>query len=294
MIVVTAPTSRIGTHVVRALLAERLPVRVVARDPQRVPTDMARQVEVVTGSHADPAVVTQAFKAADAVFWLVPADPAAASVEAAYTGFARAGIEALTTCGVQRVVGISALGRGTPVAGRAGHVTATLAMDDLIAATGVPYRALTNPSFMHNLLAQVGAIRNQGTIYGPTPPDLALPMVAARDIAAVAVRLLTATDWTGTQEVPVLGPEDLTQNQVAAVTAEVLDRPVHYQQVSLEQYRQTMLRVGHSTAMAQAMVDMAAAKNAGLDLAVPRTPIRTTPTSYRQWCTETLKPAVLS
>jgi hypothetical protein len=50
------------------------------------------------------------------------------------------------------VVGISALGRGTAVAGRAGYVTASLAMDDLIAGSGVAYRALTMPSFMDNLL----------------------------------------------------------------------------------------------------------------------------------------------
>ncbi|MBP2326895.1 hypothetical protein JOF56_007280 [Kibdelosporangium banguiense] len=43
---------------------------------------------------------------------------------------------------VVHVVGVSALGRGTPVGDRAGLVTASLAMDDLIASTGVAYRAL--------------------------------------------------------------------------------------------------------------------------------------------------------
>jgi hypothetical protein len=35
-------------------------------------------------------------------------------------------------------------------------------MDDLIAGTGVAYRALTNPSFMDNIAGQAGAIKNQG------------------------------------------------------------------------------------------------------------------------------------
>ena len=35
-------------------------------------------------------------------------------------------------------------------------------MDDLIASTGVAYRALANPSFMDNLLRQVRSIRDQG------------------------------------------------------------------------------------------------------------------------------------
>jgi len=45
--------------------------------------------------------------------------------------------------------------------------------------------------------------------------------------------------------------------------------------------------------MAQAMLDMLDAKNKGLDNAEPRTPQSTTPTSFRQWCEEVLKPAVL-
>lgn len=40
--------------------------------------------------------------------------------------------------------------------------------------------------------------------------------------------------------------------------------------------------------------DIAAAKNDGLDNAEPRTRENTTPTSFRQWCVEVLKPAVLS
>ena len=65
------------------------------------------------------------------------------------------------------MVGISALGRGTAAAGHAGLVTASLAMDDLIASTGVSYRALTMPSFMDNLLRQVPAIRSQGMFFTP-------------------------------------------------------------------------------------------------------------------------------
>ena len=45
--------------------------------------------------------------------------------------------------------------------------------------------------------------------------------------------------------------------------------------------------------MAQGMVDMMAAKNEGLDNAEPRTAQSTTPTSFREWCDDVLKPAVL-
>ena len=48
-----------------------------------------------------------------------------------------------------------------------------------------------------------------------------------------------------------------------------------------------------SEAIAQGMVDMWWPRMTGLDNAEPRTPENTTPTSFRQWCEEVLKPAVL-
>jgi uncharacterized protein YbjT (DUF2867 family) len=292
MIVVTAPTGTIGSQVVQDLLDAGAPVRVVARDPARLAPGVADRVETVRGSHGDPAVVAKAFADADAVFWLVPADPRANSVDAAYSGFAGPAIKAFTARGIGRVVGISALGRGTPVAGRAGHVTATLAMDDLIAGTGVPYRALTMPSFMDNTLRQVGPIKTQGVFYGPYPPDRPTPSVATRDIAAVAARLLRDDSWTGFEEVPVLGPEDLTYDEMAAIISDVLGRPVRYQQIPGEAYRANLTRAGVSERMAQGLLDMALAKNDGLDNGVTRTPAWSTPTTFRHWCTDVLKPAL--
>jgi uncharacterized protein YbjT (DUF2867 family) len=189
-------------------------------------------------------------------------------------------------------VGISALGRGTPAAGRAGLVTGSLAMDDLIAGSGVPFRALCMPSFMDNLLRQAGRIRDEGVFSGPTRPDLTGPAVATRDIAAVAARLLRDGSWDGTAEVPVLGPEDLSQQDMAAVMSEVLARPVRYQRTPAEAYRGNFLRFGYSEPMAQGMLDMALAKEEGLDGGVTRTPEFAPPTTFRQWCADVLRPAV--
>ncbi len=188
MIVVTAPTGLIGRQVLNNLLDSDEPIRVIARDPSRLPAHTRERVEVVQGSHGDLDVVTRAFAGADSVFWLLPPDPQARSVESAYVDFTRPACDAFKSQGVKRVVGVSALGRGTAVAGNAGLVTASLAMDDLIASTGVSYRALTMPSFMDNLLRQVESIKNQGVFSLPISGDLKQPSCATRDIAAAAAR----------------------------------------------------------------------------------------------------------
>ena len=294
MIVITTPAGQIGSQVLAHLLDSGEDLRVIVRDPAGIPADVRQGLDVVEGSHADAAVVDKAFAGADAVFWLTPPDPRAPSVDAAFVGFTRPAAEALRKHRVGRVVGISALGRGTAWADKAGYVTGSLAMDDLIASTGVAYRALTNPSFMDNTIRQVPSIKNQGMFFSPIAGDRKLPTVATRDIAATAARLLLDSSWSGVGEVPSLGPEDLSFSDMAQIMSEVLRTEVRFQQNTFEAYKERFVSFGMSDAMAQGMTDMAWAKNEGIDNAVQRTPENSTVTSFRQWSEEVLKPAVVS
>jgi uncharacterized protein YbjT (DUF2867 family) len=292
MIVVTTPTENIGQQILSRVLDSGKPIRVIARDPSRLASQVRKHVEVIEGSHGDGYVVERAFQGADSVFWLVPPDPKAQSVETAYLDFTRPACDAIRTQGVKRVVIVSALGRGWQKS--SGYVSASLAMDDLIMATGVFCRVLTMPSFMDNLLRQVSAIKSQGTFFSPIAGDLKAPTCAIRDIASAAAMLLLDPSWTGQSSVPVLGPQDLSFNDMAQIISEVLDRPVRYQQIHFNAFKARLTGFGMSDPMAQGMVDMMVAKNEGLDSMEARTPQSTTPTSFRLWCEEVLKPAVLS
>jgi uncharacterized protein YbjT (DUF2867 family) len=292
MLVITSPTGQIGRQVLDRVLDRGEPIRVIARDPGRLPAHVRERVDVVQGSHGDTDVIDYAFAGADAVFWLVPPDPHAASLEVAYVDFTRPACDAFKNHNIQRVVGVSALGRG--VSDKAGHVSVSLAMDDLIASTGVSYRALTMPSFMDNLLWQVEAIKNQGVFFSPLSADRKMPSCATRDIATVAATLLLDSSWAGVDSVPVLGPQDLSLNDMAQIMSEVLERPIRCQHIPFDAYKAQLRDRGISEAMAQGTVDMMRAKDAGLDNAEPRTPQASTPTSFHQWCTDALKPAVLA
>jgi uncharacterized protein YbjT (DUF2867 family) len=292
MIVVTTPTGLIGHQVLDNLLDSGEELRLIARDPPAIPADVRARLDIVEGSHGDAAVVDEAFAGANAVFWLTPPDPQAPSVEAAFVGFTRPAAEGFKRHGVRRVVGVSALGRGTPWAEHAGYVTGSLAMDDLIASSGVSYRALTNPSFMDNIVRQAESIKKQGIFFSPIAGDRKLPSTATRDTAAAASRLLLDESWSGVDEVPLLGAEDLSFNDMAEIVSEVLGKEVRFQQTTFEAYKDRFLGFGMSDAMAQGMTDMAWAKNEGLDNGVQRTPENSTPTSFREWCEAVLKQAV--
>jgi uncharacterized protein YbjT (DUF2867 family) len=176
MIVITAPTGLIGHQVLDKVLDGDEPVRVIARDPSHLSPEARERVEVVQGSHGDRDVVDRAFDGADSLFWLVPPDPHAESVYAAYVGFSMPAADAIVRHGVERVVSISALGRELQT--YAGYVSASLAMDDLLASTGANTRALTCPSFMDNVLRQVGVIKSQGAFFSPISGDRKLPTCA--------------------------------------------------------------------------------------------------------------------
>jgi uncharacterized protein YbjT (DUF2867 family) len=291
LIVITAPTGTIGSQVVDNVLAADQPVRVIVRDPAKLSAHVRENAEVVQGSHGDPDVLAEAFTDADAVFWLVPPAPDAPSVEAAYVGFSRPAAEAIAKYDVDHVVGISALGRGTDLAEHAGLVTGSLHVDDLIAGTGTNYRALVMPSFMENLLNSVRAIKTQGLLTSVISGDRKLPAVASRDIAAIAARLLVARDWSGFEEVPVLGPEDLSFEDMAAVISDVVGEPVRFEQITPQALTSRLTGFGMGVPLAQGMADMMVAKDGGLDNAAEADPAFETPTTFRQWCEDVFKPA---
>jgi uncharacterized protein YbjT (DUF2867 family) len=238
--------------------------RVIARDPSQLPAEIREDLDIIEGSHADAAVVDKAFAGADAVFWLTPADPGHRRSTPPLP--ASPGPPPRRSPGTASgVVGVSMLGRGTPWADRAGFVTGSLAMDDLIAASGVAYRALTNPYFMEDTVRQAESIKNQGTFFWPIAGGRKLPAVATRDIAAAASRLLLDARWSGAREVPLLGPEDLSYTDMAEIMSQVLGKDVRFQQITFEAYKDRFVRLGMSDAMAQGYADMAWAKNQGLD-----------------------------
>ena len=102
----------------------------------------------------------QALKGADTLFWLSPNDTSK-TLDQSFLEFTRPVADAVRTSGVQRVVSITSMGRNTCWQDRSGLVTASIAMDDMLVATGVAYRGLAIPSFMENIARQAGTMKEK-------------------------------------------------------------------------------------------------------------------------------------
>lgn len=81
---------------------------------------------------------------------------------------------------------------------------------------------------------------------------------------------------------------------MARILTEQLGRPVRYERQPFDELRTTLVGYGLHEAFVQGIVDMKRAKDAGLDAGIARTADTASPTSFAQWCAESLKPAVLS
>ena len=100
------------------------------------------------------------------------------------------------------------------------------------------------------------------------------------------------TSWTGLGSLPVLGPEDLSFEKMAAIMSGVLGRRISYVQLPPEEYEQHLVDGGLGRPAARGIVGNQLEASRGTYNAEPRTPEKTTPTTFQAWCQNVLAPAL--
>jgi uncharacterized protein YbjT (DUF2867 family) len=208
MIAVTGAAGNVGSQVADLLLDEGRPVR--ALEHRRPLEALGRRgAEIVTGDLADPGDLGLLLKDAEAALVMLPdvvTDPA---FTATRSRMARAIADALGRSQVGHVVALSTLDTGRD--GAAGPAAGLRELERLLA--GLSDRAvlvLRSPFYMENLLTGVPLIRAQGVNGSAIDPDLPLPMIATRDVAAEAAERLRRRDFSGHGVKVLVGPEDVS------------------------------------------------------------------------------------
>jgi uncharacterized protein YbjT (DUF2867 family) len=289
MIVVTTPTGNVGSQLLAELLgAGTEPLRVIVRDPSRLQDTVRGQVEVISGSHDDSAVLDRALDGAQGLFWLVPPTTLGNSSEEYYLSFTRPAVAAIRRHQVGHVVGISSAGRNWPHP--AGLLSAAFAMDGELEGTGAAYRSLGMPFYMENLLRPLPRMTSEGVLSLPFSPDRPLATIATQDIATTAAGLLMNRTWEGTDQIAVFGPDRLTPEMMAATISDALGSQISYEQADLEQLSTSMIQRGASENMARDFAAMYQAQENGIyDEDWSRASL--TSTTFQTWCETVLAPA---
>jgi uncharacterized protein YbjT (DUF2867 family) len=288
-ILVNTPTGRVGHLVTRHLLDAGQDVTLIARHPEKLDS-LGTRAPVVQGDLDDPATLDRATQGVDTMFWVTPglANPDYLRWN---QDLARLAIATARRNGVKRAVMLSSISAQVP---RGVGPISSLHLVEREFQAGFADLVILRPTFfMENHLASVASLAVMGTLFAPIAGTVRFPQIATRDIAARAAALLGDGNWTGQRILGLHGPADLSYEQTARVLGDVLGRPVRFAQVTGEQAKQAMLGTGMPAYIADAYVEMYAAMGSGVfQQAEPRTPETTTPTTLRQFATDTIKPAI--
>lgn len=270
MITVMGATGRVGRQVVAGLEGEA--VRAVGRSAERL---AGLDAEPCAGDAADPAFLTAAFRGADAAFVMLPVDAHEPDHRGAQEAKAGAVAAAVRGSGVPYVVVLSSL--GADVRSGTGFIDGLRVLEERLAATGARVLLLRPGWFLENAAEALPVVEELGCVADSLDPDLPVPMVATRDVAAAAARALRTRDRSGVVE--LLGPCDLTQVEVADVLGAALGRPdLPYVRLPDDEMAAALVRAGFSPAAAARHLGMTRALNEGR-IRARRTAENTTPTA---------------
>jgi uncharacterized protein YbjT (DUF2867 family) len=292
MYVVIGATGHTGGVVAEKLLAKREKVRVVGRDERRLERFKQQGAEAFVGDVTDANAMARAFSGAEAAYVMLPPNISAPNVLAYTERVNDALASALEKNGVRHAVALSSM--GADKSDRTGPVLGLHNLERrLEAISGLNAILLRAGYFMENILSQVGIIQQLGHMAGPVRSDLALPLIASRDIGAAAAELLQRRDFQGKQRRELLGARDVTYAQVARVVGAAIGKPdLTYQQVPAAQIKPALMQMGMSANMADLLLEMSEALNSGYMRALePRSAQNTTPTTIETFVAEVFVPA---
>jgi uncharacterized protein YbjT (DUF2867 family) len=291
MYVVIGATGNTGSVVAEKLLANGEEVRVVGRDPKRLERFTQKGAEAFAADVTDAAALTKAFSGAKAVYAMSPPNITSTDVRANQERVKDALATALEKNGVKHAVVLSSFGADKP--DRTGPVVGLHNLEEkLNGIAGLNALYLRAGYFMENTLPQVSVIKSFAMMAGPVRADLPLPMIATRDIGAVAAEALLKLDFEGKRSRELLGARDVTYAEAARVIGDAIGKPgLSYTQMPAAQLKPALTQMGMSSNMADLLLEMADALNSGYMRALePRSPQNTTPTTFETFVAEEFVP----
>ena len=246
-ILICGATGTVGTVLTDTLIGRGVPVRVFVRDRAQASLLGHPLVDVVEGDVRRARTLDAALVGVDRVFLLSPL----ALNQVTLQGHV---VEAVQRTGREiHLVKASAYGVAPDASTQFARWHAVT--EAQITDTGLPATVLRPHLFMQHLLTAAPDLRTEGVLYGAFG-EAALPLIDARDVAAVAAEVLTGRGHEG-QVYTLTGPESLTYTEVAATFTRVLGQSVTYVDLPPERYRSTLLSGGVPSWLADSLTEWA-------------------------------------
>lgn len=245
MICVTGAGGTVGSELVRQLQSAQAPFRAAYFSSAKAEAARASGIDAVVIDYGRPDTLRAALQGIDRLFLLGPNTPDQTELE-------RNAVEAAQAIGVRQIVKQSVMGADEDRFALADvHRPVELAIE----SSGLAWTFLRPNSFMQNVVTYMGeTIRAEGVFYSASG-DARISHVDVRDIAAVAVKALTAPGHEGKTYI-LNGPEALTYDALASELSKVLGRPISHIKLSEQDYAQGLSAEGLPGEIVDRMLDL--------------------------------------
>ncbi len=292
MIAILGATGNVGGKIATILAKKSEPVRAVSRSIERLRPLASKTVTVFAGDAKETEFLVKAFTDVDAVFALIPPNPAAPEFMRYTDTIGQSIARALAIAKVKHVVFLSSV--GAELAGEpTGPIKGLHNMEErLNNIKGLNVMHVRAGYFMENLLSNIDLIRSKGITGSAVRGDVKIATIATKDIAVYAAEHLAKRDFIGSSVHYLLGQRDITLIEASDIIGSKISKPgLPYVLFPYDEAEKTMVAMGLSPDMSRTYVEMARAFNEGKIKAEKRTKENTTPTSIELFCDEVFVPA---
>ncbi|MGB9235858.1 MAG: SDR family oxidoreductase [Terriglobales bacterium] len=241
MILITGAGGNVGKEVLKQIAQTEVRVRAAFQSVGKA-TTVPAGVEIVAMDYNQPETVRAALQDVERVFLVGPPTANLLALE-------RKAVDEIRRSGAD-VVKLSATGGRGAIFPRQ-HADS----EEYIKSSGVPYIFLRPNGFMQNLVIyNSGTINSQNAFYG-CQGDGKVSHIDLRDIAAVAVKVLTES-WQSGAAYTLTGPEAITNTRIAEILSEDMGREIHYVDLPAEQFELALVGAGVPQWSANALLDL--------------------------------------
>ena len=288
-IAITAPTRNIGNKLTHYLLSAGAKVVLLARDPRKVRTFEQMGAVVRQGSQDDAAFVTEATADVSSLFWTTPPNLASPDFREFQRACGYAVARAVRVNKIPHVINLSSVGAHLEYG--AGPICGLHDVELLLNPEAPNLVHLRAGYFFENFLWQLNSIQDASSIFLAVDGSRRFPMIATKDIAAIACGLLLDESWQGLHIRDLHGPADLNLHEAAEQISYGLGRTIRYMKVGEDQARNFMLDAGMSNNVIDLMLEMQRGLGSGwIKPEEPRSSQTTTPTTLQQFAREQIAP----
>jgi len=191
MFVIAGVTGHVGSAVAEVLLSQGQKIKVIVRDTKKAGKWVQRGAEVAEGSLDDQAFLTQTFKGAKGAFILLPPNFASVNILEDQKKLGATIAAAVKAAHLPHVVMLSSI--GADLAEGTGPIKGLHHFEIALRASGTKVTSIRSGYFMENVAQGIGAAKAAGIYPNMLPSqDMAMPMVATKDIGQLAAESLMA------------------------------------------------------------------------------------------------------